>query len=720
MYLSLRIKIMFLMFALISSLGIVFSESATRLIRQKTEETFQARVFQLTEGVKEAWNNERNSLLRNAALFAESDRLITYAVYGLYNLLGKEIRRLVSNAGRYEIQIHLKSGVIISGAEEMPKSGNSLDPGNSKLQLSKIDVKFDNKSIRMTAIVPIQKHGEFIGLLKLEKDLNDGVIRELSKLLQVNLAITGKGSLYSSSLPAALKKDFLINYYRSEGNSEKPFLMTMARQRYHAAGIDVGTTDNGDPIIIYFMLSKEKFLSLIESAKEQNLELTIFALTIAYIFAFLFSEKVLISRIRRIRDGSMIIAQENLEFRLPKIWKDELGDLAKSFNEMAEKLSENRKSLVHQNVELQTWVQRLEQMKSYIQDILGSLTTSVITWNQQLIIATVNPAAEKDLHDFFPKLEGLSLRKFVKALDKKNRAIFFSALRDLYEKKVQAMPFDLEFDLGEHRGFKVMQGILSSLRDKNGVENGFILTLEDITQRKIIEQQLYHADKLSSIGQLAASVAHEIKNPLASIKTLGQLLQEETDVNDSRREYIDVIVSEVNRLNGVVEQLLRYAKPEGSSFRKIKFSELIKPVQTLLHHELERNRIELKVEFEELLEVNVDVEKLKQVFLNLIFNAIHAMNAGGCVILRAFHDGATPWTIFQVEDNGTGMPEEIVSRAFDPFFTTKQRGTGLGLAIVKKIVDLHGGKIELKSRSGTGSLFTIYLPKERERGKTDA
>ena len=209
-------------------------------------------------------------------------------------------------------------------------------------------------------------------------------------------------------------------------------------------------------------------------------------------------------------------------------------------------------------------------------------------------------------------------------------------------------------------------------------------------------------------------MAHEIKNPLASIKTLGQLLQEETHEGDSRREYIDVIVSEVNRLNSVVEQLLKYAKPEGSSFREVDFAEIIKPVISLVHHESERHRISLKTEYPPDLKVFVDSEKLKQVFLNLIFNSVQAMSEGGEISIRAFRDADSPWATFEVKDNGAGMSQETVARVFEPFFTTRQRGTGLGLAIVKKIVDLHGGKIEVSSEFGKGTKFRIHLPVKQE------
>lgn len=109
-----------------------------------------------------------------------------------------------------------------------------------------------------------------------------------------------------------------------------------------------------------------------------------------------------------------------------------------------------------------------------------------------------------------------------------------------------------------------------------------------------------------------------------------------------------------------------------------------------------------------------DPEKIKQVFLNLIFNGIQSMNKGGKIFIRAFRESESPWTVFEVEDTGCGMSEEVTRRIFEPFFTTRQRGTGLGLAIVKKIVDLHGGKIEVSSLAGKGTKFKFYLPGRQE------
>ncbi|HMM59733.1 MAG TPA: ATP-binding protein, partial [Candidatus Rifleibacterium sp.] len=127
-----------------------------------------------------------------------------------------------------------------------------------------------------------------------------------------------------------------------------------------------------------------------------------------------------------------------------------------------------------------------------------------------------------------------------------------------------------------------------------------------------------------------------------------------------------------------------------------------------------RHRVVLQADYLPDLKVFVDSEKLKQVFLNLIFNGIQAMSNGGQISIRAHKQSESPWVTIEVQDTGAGMSPETVARVFEPFFTTRQRGTGLGLAIVKKIIDLHGGKIEVSSEPGKGTCFTIYLPQKQE------
>ncbi|NLI77160.1 MAG: HAMP domain-containing protein [Candidatus Riflebacteria bacterium] len=707
MFVSLRVKILGLLFLLIAGLAMVFNESATRLIFEKTEETFQERMFVLADSSKVYWESDRNLLLRTAALYCESERIVNYSSFGLYNLLLREMQRLIAGSAFADLQIALANGTSLAAADRSITRGPPLNPADPRLSLSAIQAVRTEEGLEMSAVVPIHKMGEILGRLTLRRLLDDTRLRRMSRNLQADITLAVRSDVTASSLTGQARRDMMVDVYRNGDTHPRFFTLPLDGKIHSVCVVEVGETQDHRPIRVYCTLSQEKMRSLVEQARGQNLQLTMLALVVSMFLSALFSERFLTASIRAIRDGANRISQGDLGFSLSETRRDELGDLARSFNDMAANLQANRDKLEH-------YIQSLEQLKNYIQNILGSLETCVITWTREGRIETVNAAAEKELTEFFGGLSGLSLRRFLRPMNRPSRGIFLQALRRLIRDDQKGLPFDLEFDLGPNRGFKVMQGIFSYLRDSAGRPLGMVLTLDDITQRRIIEQQLYHADKLSSIGQLAASVAHEIKNPLASIKTLGQLLQEETPPVDTRREYIDVIVSEVDRLNGVVEQLLKYARPEGSSFRRVKLSEVIDPVLALVHHESERHRVVLETGFDPGLEVFVDAEKIKQVFLNLIFNAIQAFADGGRVMIRGFLDPGSPWTILQVEDNGPGIPADHLARVFEPFFTTKQRGTGLGLAIVKKIIDLHGGKIEVKSRPQEGTTFTMYLPFERK------
>ncbi|PKL42378.1 MAG: hypothetical protein CVV41_14655 [Candidatus Riflebacteria bacterium HGW-Riflebacteria-1] len=707
MYISLRIKVISLLFLLISSLAFIFNESSTSLIQEKTREIFQQRIELLLASIRSYWDSEKNMLLNNAILYAESEKIINYSTYGLNNMLQREMERLIAKTGFYDLEISLVNGQIVSSNQYSSRRGLPIDLRDTRQNLSWITLQLIDGALFMRAEVPVHKLGEFIGRLSLRRKLDDTRLKRMARNLQAEVSLAVKEKLIASSLSESSRQALAGEHFRNNDRKEDIFTLKIAANVYSIGRVILEKTVESDPVLLYLAVSQDKMLSLLEEAQSQNLSVTVWILVATMLLSVIFSEKVLISRIRQIRDGANIIAEGDLSFQISSVSGDELGNLARSFNRMASNLKQNQDRLQH-------YIDRIEKLANYIQNILGSLRTSVITWNLRGHIETANNAAIQELGEFYGELEGLSLRRFVKKLKPQSRQEIFDSLRRLGDTGYDRQ-FDIELTQGEHSVTKVLQGNFSTLLDNDKKPYGFILTLTNITQRKIIEQQLYHADKLSSIGQLAASVAHEIKNPLASIKTLGQLLQEETEVGDSRREYIDVIVSEVNRLNGVVEQLLKYARPEGSSFCEIAFGEVIKPVLALVHHESERHQVVLVPDFQADLKVYVDPEKIKQVFLNLIFNGVQSMEKGGKIFVRAFKEPDSPWNVFEVEDTGCGMSEETVRRIFEPFFTTRQRGTGLGLAIVKKIVDLHGGKIEVSSEAGRGTKFKFYLPCRQER-----
>ena len=233
-----------------------------------------------------------------------------------------------------------------------------------------------------------------------------------------------------------------------------------------------------------------------------------------------------------------------------------------------------------------------------------------------------------------------------------------------------------------------------------------------IHRRLELERRMYEAEKLSSLGQLASSVAHEVRNPLSSIKTIVQVMEEGTKNGSPQREDLAIIIEEIDRLNSVVDQLLRFAKPNGE-VRDVDVEEVVHNLILVLRHEARKGGIKMEVAFDQgLPRVRGDHESLKEILFNLIFNGIQAMESGGTLqVVAKREDSFEGAHAVQVEiwDTGPGISREVLPKIFEPFFTTKEEGTGLGLTIVRNRVNRLGGRIEVESEEGSGTVFKVYL-----------
>jgi len=225
------------------------------------------------------------------------------------------------------------------------------------------------------------------------------------------------------------------------------------------------------------------------------------------------------------------------------------------------------------------------------------------------------------------------------------------------------------------------------------------------------EEQLQRANRLSALGELSAGMAHEIRNPLASIKGSAEILADKFKPQDKEYEFAQIMVKEVERLNRVITEFLDFARPKPTEVQECSLDEVLKSVLVLTQKEMERNRVRLVARMDSHLpHVRVDPEPMKQVFLNLIINAIQAMPKGGELrVSTAVENGRI---VCSIGDTGAGIPERIRHKIFDPFFTTKPRGTGLGLSIAHKIVHRVGGEIRFESKENEGTVFHLILPLE--------
>ena len=229
------------------------------------------------------------------------------------------------------------------------------------------------------------------------------------------------------------------------------------------------------------------------------------------------------------------------------------------------------------------------------------------------------------------------------------------------------------------------------------------------------EAQLIRSEKLASLGQLAAGIAHEIRNPLTSINILIHSLTENLPSGDSHREDLKVIEEETNRINEILDRFLRFAKPAAPLLERTDVVSIFEETLQLIRPRIEKQLIVVRKEFQALPVILMDREQIKQVALNLLLNAVQAMPQGGTLTLRGQNSGDGQWIRISIQDSGMGIPSEDMNRLFDPFFSTKEGGVGLGLSIAHRIIDQHHGTIEVKSAPGEGTLFTVCLPIDNGR-----
>jgi signal transduction histidine kinase len=262
---------------------------------------------------------------------------------------------------------------------------------------------------------------------------------------------------------------------------------------------------------------------------------------------------------------------------------------------------------------------------------------------------------------------------------------------------------------------------VSPLRGREGKELGVIGVFRDLTRVRQLEERLRRSDRLAAVGELAAGLAHEIKNPLTSLLTFSRRFTRTFEDADFRQKFQTIVPRELERINGIVEGLLELARPARLTFKPVRVPTLLERTVELYGTRIEAQRVEVHRDYaRDLPGIWADQEALYQALVNLVTNALDAMPSGGRLIVRAgWSDaenvgsgraGAGRRVAIEIEDSGGGIPPAIVDRVFNPFFSTKDGGTGLGLALTHKIVDDHGGSIDVRSTPGVGTTFRLLLP----------
>jgi PAS domain S-box-containing protein len=338
----------------------------------------------------------------------------------------------------------------------------------------------------------------------------------------------------------------------------------------------------------------------------------------------------------------------------------------------------------------------LETPSPFVKEILDGIEIGIFLLDKGGKIIFANKASEEILggnREFFlnkPLINFLSQEAERLGEDKEDGPIYFQKKKGGNPLKILIVPY----------------------HDSQGRERGKVGNLQDINQIYTMQEEIVKLDRLSYLGEFSSTLAHEIRNPLAGIKTTAQALNEELGNDDPRREYLDRIIKEIDRLNDLVRAFFSFAKPRHLNLVPCQILDIIKEVKELLAKEAEKRRIKIKEIFaNDLPSILLDFNQMQQVLMNLFLNALQAMPDGGELTIEVNRKNSPRgWIQVKVKDTGEGINSEHLHKIFDPFFTTKSKGLGLGLSITHKIVEGHGGKIETKSSLGHGSTFIIELP----------
>ena len=410
-----------------------------------------------------------------------------------------------------------------------------------------------------------------------------------------------------------------------------------------------------------------------------------------------------------ISEAATILATGNFHYHIqPKTEDDVLGN---AFNKMTKQLRENFEKIQEEVAERQQAQHSLAEERNLLRTLIDHLPDFIYVKDTQGRFLIANST----LAHFVGAIEPGDI------LGKCDSDFFPKELAEVFQADDVAVletgkPVDHQEESVVNQETGVLTWILTTkvpFRDKHGGIVGLVGIGRNITERILMEQRVREAERMAAIGKITTSLSHEIRNPLSAIKMNLQILKKNHQFTEHAQRHIDISIGEMMRLEGILSEVLDFAKPLYPKLSDCDVNTLLGSCLQILHGKFEQKRLLVQQDFDPQIPiVRVDEKKLSQAFINLLLNAIEASDDEGtlwiCSRYHVMFD--TPRIEVHIEDEGSGLSQEQLDDMFKPFFTTKSHGTGLGLTNVKRIIETHNGWIETENRSAGGASFRIYLP----------
>ena len=384
------------------------------------------------------------------------------------------------------------------------------------------------------------------------------------------------------------------------------------------------------------------------------------------------------------------------------------AECAKAFPFVVNRAIEGH-GLMLEKVRLQ---KELIETKNFLESIVEKAGDAISVVDLEGKVLYWNEGAEKIYGYKKEEVGGKKLSQFLYPRDERLRAEEEKLMDQLMArvKRGEVVP-NVEVKRQTKEGREIITSMtISPLRDAEGRIVGVSRICKDITDLKKAEERLILTERLSSLGELTAGVAHELRNPLAGIKINTQILSRKKDLLEMEKKLLNSTQEGIEKIQKIVDDMLHFAKPKPSHFREEEVNEVVEKSMAILQTKLKKaNIISVFEQGQGLPKVRIDIHQIQQVLINVLLNAIQAMEKGGTLAIRTFSENGNDVGI-EVRDTGVGIPRPHLKKIFDPFFTTKSEGTGLGLSISLKILENHGATIDVVSEEGKGSTFTIHFP----------
>jgi PAS domain S-box-containing protein len=463
---------------------------------------------------------------------------------------------------------------------------------------------------------------------------------------------------------------------------------------------DVKDKING---VLVMDLSMRDMREQLSSSNKKIFGMAFIMVVITGVVLGLLVNKLILQRIKKFTDTTLRISEGNLEEVIEFKENDEISNLAHSFNKMTANLKDT--------------LNEVKRHKDYLEHVINGIEDEIVVVDRNLKIVKANDAylrrrqCTKD--DIVGKNCSMDMHDPANPCDKDMLSgcparITFE--KGNLQKTLHSFP-------DRHGREKYLEIFCSPLRDESGEVSQVIELRRDISERKFLEEQLLQTEKLTSVGRLAAGVAHEINNPLDGIQNCLEIIQKKPGDAARVNAMLELISEGIERIGLIVRRLLIFSRHHKQKMEMLDLNKVVEQSLLFIKHKIDNQGIELRTSLdEELPELFGDAYNLSQVFINILINALDALDsksAGHIAIeTKTVTQHSNRFLQVDISDNGCGIIEENMQRIFSPFFTTKdiEKGTGLGLSISQKIIEEHGGKIHITSKWNEGTKVSVLLP----------